>query len=397
MGNSQASSNARTRITRRATLVRLAAITVAPLLGGIRPAMAAEPIEIGMAVALTGYLAQVDRQFVDGVKLAAKQLNDAGGIDGRMLELRILDNASNATTGVTITNQMLKQYNISAMLNGALSAQTLAILPIVARAEVPIIAVSQLPAEPGWAFLIGAAYQSTLETQLAFASQHLKVKRIAFLYGQTPYGQNGAKILSARAKAHGLEVVLSESVAATATDMTPQLARVKEANPDVLIDFSTGPLHIVQARAAATVGLQVPIVMAVDDTSVFSQASAVYKNCYCVVVPVQAFPQVNDAAVKGASESFLAAYKKAGLDPHGITGASWGWDAVTVLANAVRAAKSTSGKQLFAALEKAEVVGTTARYQFKATDHTGQASSNALSIAKCNGDKVEVIFTPRAV
>src|SRR2546423_4696117 len=181
-----------TDLERRALLGRMGALGGAALLGGARPAFAASPIEVGMAVALTGYLASVDRQFVDGVKLAAKQINDAGGVDGRQLNLRILDNASNATTGVTVTNQLLKQYGVQVMLNGALSAQTVGILPIVGRAEVPIITTSQLPADPGWAFLVGAAYQATLETQLLFVKDQLKVKRVAFLHGQTPYGTNGA-------------------------------------------------------------------------------------------------------------------------------------------------------------------------------------------------------------
>lgn len=376
-------------MTGRRAICAFVAIAIA---GIALPVRAAEPIQIGMAVSLTGYLAAVDRQFVDGVKLAAKVVNDAGGVNGRHLSLQIMDNASNATTGVTVTNQLLKQHEIKLMLNGALSAQTVGILPIISRAEIPVIAVAQLPADPGWVFLTGAAYEATLETQLLFAREKLKATKIAFLHGQTPYGQNGAKLLGTRAKAHGLEVVLSESVAATSLDMTPQLARVKAAKPDVLIDFTTGPIHIVEAKAAATVGLDIPIVMAVDDNTIAVQAAAAYANSYHVVVPVQAFPNIPDASVKDAAEAFLTAYRKAGLDPHGITGASWGWDAVHLAVTALKTTNGTGGKPLMAALERIDYVGTTARYRYGPDDHSGQRAGTALSISKIKAGGHDIVW-----
>ena len=92
------------------------------LLAASGDAFAKDPIEVGMAVALTGYLASFDGQLVEGVKLASKRLNAAGGVDGHQLNFHILDNASNATTSVTITNQLLNQYNVSVLINGASSA-----------------------------------------------------------------------------------------------------------------------------------------------------------------------------------------------------------------------------------------------------------------------------------
>ena len=93
--------------------------TAGLLLAASGAAFAKDPIEIGMAVALTGYLASFDGQLVEGVKLASKRLNAAGGVDGHPLNFHFLDNASNATTGVTVTNQLLNQYSVSVLINGA--------------------------------------------------------------------------------------------------------------------------------------------------------------------------------------------------------------------------------------------------------------------------------------
>src|SRR5258708_12255826 len=126
---------------------------IAGLLLLTAPGRAAEPIEIGMSVALTGYLASFDGQLVDGVKLAVKQVNDAGGADGHELRLHILDNASNAATGVTVTNQLVNQNNVVVMINGASPPQSVPILPILPPYKGPFITTPPLPPPPSLAYL----------------------------------------------------------------------------------------------------------------------------------------------------------------------------------------------------------------------------------------------------
>jgi branched-chain amino acid transport system substrate-binding protein len=355
------------------------------------PSRAAEPIEIGMSVALTGYLASFDGQLVDGVKLAVKQVNESGGADGHELRLHILDNASNAATGVTVTNQLVNQYNASVMINGASSAQSVAILPILARYKIPFITTSQLPPSPVWAYLAGPAYEEVLERQLQFVKKR-GAKKIAFLYSQTPYGQNGAKLLATRAPALGLEVVFLEGAEGSSTDLTPQLSKIKSAGPDIVVDFFTGPIHIVEAKGAATVGLEVPIVMAHDDSAMSQQAAATFANIYNVVLPVQAYPNILDPKLKQANAEFLKLYSVAGLNPVGVAGASWGWDAVYTLVTAVKNSHAVSGEALRAAIEKVDFTGSTARYKFSPADHTGQSETGkGLQIGQFKNGKFDIV------
>ena len=121
--------------------------------------------------ALTGYLAAYDGEFLNGLKLAVKVINGKGGADGHPLNLHILDGASNATTGATVTNQLLNQYNVSIMLNGASSATSVAIHPMVADAKVPIIILSQLPPDAKWAFLSTTAFSRVTRARAAIHHQ----------------------------------------------------------------------------------------------------------------------------------------------------------------------------------------------------------------------------------
>ncbi len=165
------------------------------LLAGPSSAQAKDPIDVGSVAALTGYLAAYDANFLNGLKLAVSILNKDGGADGHPIDLHVLDGASNATTGATATNQLLNQYSASAMLNGASSATTVAIHPLLAEAKVPVVTLSQLPPEHDWAFLSTTAFSRVMDLELQFTTKYLKAKRIGIIYNLTPAAQSATKLL----------------------------------------------------------------------------------------------------------------------------------------------------------------------------------------------------------
>lgn len=360
--------------------------------GTVASAQAASAIDIGMPMALTGYLAAFDGHAADGAKLAAKLINDQGGAGGHPLELHILDNTSNATTGVTVVNELINKYNVAAIASGALSAQTAAIEPIVARNKVPVLTLSVLPAAMQWTFAIALPPPKLLDLELGFAAKQLHAKRIAFFYSQTPYGQIAAKIVADKAKQHGQDVVFNEGVAVASTDLTPQVARLKDANPDAVVDFLTGPVHLVESKAAATVGLTIPIVMAIDDATTFRQAADVYPNCYFTMSPIQTYPDIADPEVKAATKAFLDAFQASGLDPREVGNAGEGWDLIHMYARLFAKAPELRGEKLRDALAHLDYVGAYGRYQFRDDDHTGQNNlPTPTQITHFHDGKVQIV------
>jgi len=358
-------------------------------------AQAKEPIEVGMAVALTGFLANFDGQFVAGAKLGAQVLNDAGGAGGHPINLHILDDASNATAGMAAANQLLNQFNVSVMINGLSSAQNAAIEPVLARAKVPMIIFSVLPPDPAWAFQANVPSERGSEVQFRFATEQLHAKKIAVVYSQTPYGQNNAKRLTELASKANVQIVYSDAVEGSATDMTPQMAKIKDANPDVVIDVLTGSTHIVEAKAAATVGLAVPLVMAQDDTSTYQKATEAYPKTYFTASPSQAYPNIPNPVLKAAYETFLSSFTKAGLDPSAISGATFGWDAIQILGKAVKDSGATGGDALKTALEHVTIQGSNTVYKFSPSDHSGQSEiPTSLQVGKIQDGKVQIVHIP---
>jgi len=355
-------------------------------------ARAGQPINIGMTMSLTGYLALFDTGAVDGAKLAAQAINAKGGIDGHPIALHVLDNTSNAATGVTVVNDLINRYDVDAIASGALSAQTVAIEPIVARNRVPVLTMSVIPSGMQWTFSMAEPPAQMLNLELDFAAHHLNAKRIAFLYSQTPYGQLGAKLIDALAHQSGLEVAFDEGVAVAATDLTPQIARLKATQPDAIVDFLTGPVHLVEAKAATTVGLTIPTIMATDDLSTLQQAAGIYHKSYFVASPIQTYPDVPDPEVRTAVKAFLDAFKASGLDKREISQAGEGWDLLHIVAHAFSPPTVMQSAKLRDAFLHLDYIGAYGRFQFQADDHTGQMHHPTTSqIAQFQDNQVKVV------
>jgi branched-chain amino acid transport system substrate-binding protein len=353
-------------------------------------------VHIGLAVGKTGYLAAVDTPFGNGVNLAADYLNKNGGMGGKKIEVTTLDMQSNAAKAVPVTNQLLNQYKVGVIIGGSTSAATAADAPIIGPRKIPMIAASVLPPGSNWVFSTLQPVSKTNAIDLEFAKS-LKATKIAVLYSQTPYGQSAAAARGAAAKTAGLAVVASEAVEVNATDLTPQLSKAKAAGAQAIIDVLSGPVHIVEAKGAATLNLNIPLIMGTDEVATFEPAAQAYAQSYITAIAPQVYPKNNEAGIKAANDKFLPIYQAAYGDKPGIASAARGWDSVMILAEAVKASGAVTGDKLREALESVSYTGTMSTYKFSAGDLTGQVGTpNPLGIVKENGGKLEVVYTPSA-
>ena len=218
------------------------------------------------------------------------------------------------------------------------------------------------------------------------------------LFSQTPYGQKAAEAMKEVASKGGLEVVESLGVDTGATDLTPQLSKAKSAGAEAVVDVLTGPVHIVEAKSAATLGLKIPLVMGTDDINTFQKATEAYPNTHFTAIGVQQYPNNLDPGIKAADEQFLEVFKeKYGDKVPNVADAARGWDATMILAEAVKASKATTGEELRAALEQVKYTGTSSQYAYTADDHSGQLNTpNPLAIMQFKGSAAEIVYQPEA-
>ncbi|HEY5473781.1 MAG TPA: ABC transporter substrate-binding protein, partial [Candidatus Limnocylindrales bacterium] len=98
------------------------------------------PIKIGFFAPESGFAAADGASAYDSAQLAVKDINAAGGVNGRQLQLVNYDDASDPKQAVTIATRLVTQDKVTAVVSGSYSDQTLAAAPIFQRASIPTLA-----------------------------------------------------------------------------------------------------------------------------------------------------------------------------------------------------------------------------------------------------------------
>ncbi len=215
----------------------LAALAVWTVILPPTPIRAQEPIKIGMILAMTGPGAFYGQVMSRGAQLAVDQINKAGGIGGRRLQILIEDHKSgDADAGVTGARKLLDVDKVAVILT-SYSAPTLAIQPLAVEKKVLLLNGGGVGS-----VLVGkAALYNTrmLSSQTApFVVQwsvgRLKAKRIATLFWNDAAGQGVNSAIKETCAKLGCQVVAQEPHDIGAKNYSPQLAPIKATRPDVL-------------------------------------------------------------------------------------------------------------------------------------------------------------------
>src|SRR5580698_1410933 len=117
--------------------LRIALVTGCVL--AFTPALAAEPVRIGVTTILSGQYADRGQSEQYGVELALGRINEAGGVLGRPVEAFYGDNAADPATGIRATQRLIEQEHVSVIIGALLTAVSHAIMPVVQDAKVPLV------------------------------------------------------------------------------------------------------------------------------------------------------------------------------------------------------------------------------------------------------------------
>ena len=252
-------------ITRRAFLGSLpAAVSAASL---AMPSLAqTEPLRIGWLAALTGPSSAPGVGFDRGVVFAVEEINAAGGVKGRRIELFTRDTQGDPTKAVNATQEMISQLKVHAVWGPTNSGESLAVTPIMARARMPNIhpcVVDSLIDEQKYpnAFRISPSNTQWDDAARTYCLKNLKARKVAVISDTTGYGVTAAKASAAGFVRDGAEVVYQANIDATQPDMTPDLLRARNAGAEAIVVWtvSTGmDARLFNTRAA--IGFDVPFV-----------------------------------------------------------------------------------------------------------------------------------------
>jgi len=305
---------------------------------------ATEPILIGGMYNVTGGMSSIDDPGLNGMKLMADQINAAGGIDGRPIEIVAIDGKSDQTTVTNAMSEMIDVHHVVAI--GGLNDSTFALAagPIAQNAGIPFLTAGAtlptLPEQVGdYFFMVPFGDDTQAHAVADFAMNDLGGKTAWMLVDQAyDFTTALAKFFKERWEANGGEILLEDTYQSGDTDFSAQIARLKELDPqpDVLFVSAIPNEAGITTRQIREAGLAQPILSGDGfDTPLIAEvagdmADDVYYSTHAALDNPD--PRVQD---------FVSAYEAEYGRPPENAFAALGYDMMGLLASAIASAGST--------------------------------------------------------
>jgi branched-chain amino acid transport system substrate-binding protein len=228
------------------TACQPAAPTAAAPAEEVAPAAdATGPIKLGWVGALSGDQSVWGTAEYNGVKLTVEQINAAGGIMGRPIEMIYYDGKGDQLEYINVLKRLIYEDKVVGVIGQNSSGSQIAMAPIAEEGKVPIIssfATNPRVTIPEEGVLMKYTFRVCFidpysgEVTANFAYQDLEARTAAILYDiSSDYSTGVREYFTATWEALGGTIVADEALKAGDVDFRPQLTSIKEANPDVII------------------------------------------------------------------------------------------------------------------------------------------------------------------
>ena len=318
-----------------------------------------DTIKIGVNLELTGNVASYGTSENEAIDLAVEEINEAGGIDGKKIELVKVDNKSDAGEATSGALKLIDKDKVVAIIGAATSGNTTAQVQIANDKKIPLISPSGTSTtvtvddkgkvhEYAFRTAFIDPFQGTVAAN--FAANELKVKTAAiFADNGSDYALGLAESFKKDFITAGGKIVSEKNYVAKDSDYRSTLTRIKSANPEFI--FIPGYYEEVGSivKQARELGIEVPLMGADgwDSPTLVDLAGAdALNNSYLITAFSSEDP---DGKVKSFSDKFKEKYGKA---PNSFN--ALGYDTVYLLKDAIERAGSTDGEKIKKALEETD-------------------------------------------
>jgi len=303
------------------------------------PALAADTIKIGLVNETTGPNAEAGVYTVNGARLALEEINAAGGILGRQVELRLEDNQS-TNPGTVLAYTKIIGEGVPAVIGPIRSTQTQAISPSVAKAGIPTMFGGTDPSltHTGNPWLFRCRPNDSFSSLVIadFGVNTLKLKKWAIVHSTDAFGTGGMNALVQALKAYDITPVLVQGYTNNSQDFTPIVLAIKKSGADIIGTYMTNSPDVgIFAKQLRQLGLSTVWVgspSVITETARNLAGSALYG-----VYGIADFTPGSSPQAKAYADKYKAKYKLE-ADVY----SSWAYDAMHVLADAMNQAKSTN-------------------------------------------------------
>ena len=308
-----------------------------------------ETVVLGCVGPLTGNAAASGLVQANAVEMAVNEINEAGGIDGRyMIELVKEDDEGVPAKSVTVTQKLVNQNKITALIGALNSSCTIADMEITASSKIPQItpcSSAQSIVEQGNEFIFRTTATDTthIKTLFKYFKEKLNGQKVAVLYESSDFGTGAFGIIQALAPEYGIDVVANEMYNSGEKDFSVHLTKMKQAEPDAIILWGYYTEAALICKQAKQNGIQAPLIGTGFNSPKLVELGGDAVNG---LIFTTAFTEANqDEKVQAFDKKYKEIYQQS-YDQN----APQAYDSVYLLADAVKRAGSLDGQAIRDAL-----------------------------------------------
>lgn len=374
-----------------------------------------EPIRIGVTCPFTGGSSPMGESMRNGIRMATEEINWKGGILGRPIELVERDDEANPDKGRAFAEELTGKIKVTATIGSCNTGVVLKTIDLYQKARIPLlvpvatgVAITTTFAKEAEHYIFRNSANDDIQAQLVAreAVERRRFTKVAVLHDTTAYGAQGKDFLVAALAKLNVRPVAVEAFPLGVADLTGALDKARKAGAEIILTYTVGPELAVIANSRAKLGWKAPIVGSwpLSWTNFLGSAKA---NAEGARMPQTFIEEPTSSRRTEFILTYLGKYNLKRMSS--AVSAAQGYDAMLILAAAIRQANSTDGAKIRAALEdlKGRIPGVVSTYEqpFTKTDHEavtasmvtmGEVRQGIITFAYKEDEKAAIVGRKRA-
>lgn len=334
-------------------------------------------IKIGAILAVTGGASFLGAPEAKTMEMVVEDINAAGGINGKMIELIIKDSAANPEKAISFAKQLIEEDQVIAIVGPSTSGETMQIKDLCESYQVPLVscAAAEAIVNPQAAYVFKTPQKDSYVAMWIYTTmKDMGIKKIGVIAANTGFGNAGKGQLEKYASEMGIEIVISETYDKASTDLTALLTKVKAKDVEAVVNWSIVPAQSIVPKNMKQLGMDVPLFQSHGFGNI-KYVEAAGEAAEGIIFPAGRLLVADKLPEDHPQKENLVAYKNAYESKYNevvSTFGGHGYDAIMLVIEALKNTSSLDRAGVRDALESISgFPGTGGVFNFTADDHNG--------------------------
>jgi branched-chain amino acid transport system substrate-binding protein len=360
-----------------AKVVGILIVALALCVSVVAKAADAPAIKVGAIFAVTGGAANLGGPEKKTAEMLVEKINKEGGVNGQKIELIVKDSGTKPENAISLAKQLIEEDKVLAIIGPSTSGETMAIKNICQESKTILIscAAAEDIVNPVASYVFKTPQKDSDAVRRIFQVMKTKgITKIGVITSNDGFGMAGGKQLANLANLAGITIAISEAYDKQETDLTGVLTKVKGQDVNAVVNWSIVPAQSLVAKNMKQIGLNVPLFQSHGFGNIkYVQAGGEAANG--TIFPCGRLLIAEQLADSNPQKKLLVEYKKDYESRYKEDVSTFGghaYDAVLILVQGIKKAKSTEKEKVREAIENIKgLVGTAGIFTFSSQDHNG--------------------------